>query len=75
MNVQIGAIYPLHSLPRQPCPIAPHRAHQTALRALLMLDLWQLIGLLRMALERPVLRFERGCILLFNGLYGTVMYI
>jgi hypothetical protein len=31
--------------------------------------------MLRMALKPPVLRFERVCILLFNGLYGTVMYI
>jgi len=72
MNVQIGAIYPLHSLPRQPCPIAPHRAHQTALRALLMLDLWQLIGLLRVALRGSALRSKRRFVWLLNVLYGSL---
>ena len=53
--------------PVQPCSTAPHRTHQTALRALLLLTAWKLIGQLRVALRGSVLRSKWGCGLAFNS--------
>ena len=72
MNVQIGAIYPLLSLPSQHCSTAPRRTYQIALQATLLLCLWCLLSVLKKALERPVLRSKRGCIWPFNAPINVV---